>query len=289
LADRISVLRDGKHISTQAASQFSRQKLIALMVGREVEALQRTSNNKGNVLLELDAISDGYLQNLSFKLHAGEVLGLAGLVGAGQTQLAELLFGLRKAASGKLRLEGQVIAPNSPHDAIAKGIAYVPEDRKDLGLVLLMSVQDNLTLAGLKAYSRAGILRLGKLKRSAQQWVSKLNIRATSLKQEVETLSGGNQQKVVLAKWLALNPKLLILNEPTRGIDVGAKAEVHKLIRETAAQGIAVLMISSELPELLGVSDRIMVMWRGQQMATLAAEDASEASVLALAFGQEAA
>ncbi|MEM6427813.1 MAG: sugar ABC transporter ATP-binding protein [Deinococcota bacterium] len=290
LADTITVLRDGQHMATRPAGEFSRESLIELMVGRNVDVGRHdgVSQETGEARVTTYNLSvTNTLHDISFDLHAGEVLGVAGLVGAGQTQLAEVLFGLRQADAGTLSLDGNPINLPSPQAAISAGIAYVPEDRKDLGLVLMMSVQNNLTLAGLEQHTKAGLLNLRALKTSAQTWVKRLGIRTASLGQQVDSLSGGNQQKVVLAKWLSLQPRVLILNEPTRGIDVGAKVDVHKLIRDIAASGVAVLMISSELPEVLSVSDRIMVMWQGHVTGILHAESASEEQVLALAFGEQ--
>jgi ribose transport system ATP-binding protein len=290
LADTITVLRDGQHMDTRPAGDFSRESLIELMVGRNVDIGRHEgeSQARGEARVTTSNLSvTNTLHDITFNLHAGEVLGVAGLVGAGQTQLAELLFGLRQPDAGTLSLDGHPINLPSPQAAIKAGIAYVPEDRKDLGLVLMMSVQNNLTLAALKQHSRSGLLNLRALKTSAQTWVDRLGIRTANLKQQVDSLSGGNQQKVVLAKWLSLQPRVLILNEPTRGVDVGAKVDVHKLIRDIAASGVAVLMISSELPEVLSVSDRIMVMWQGQVTGILPAEGATEEQVLALAFGEQ--
>jgi ABC-type sugar transport system ATPase subunit len=289
LADRITVLRDGKHIATDVASAFDKHKLIELMVGRNVENVARSETKRSKVLLEVKNLSKGKrLYDVSFQLHAGEILGVAGLAGAGQTELAQILFGIDKADSGEVLLEQTPLHLKTPRDAIERGIAYVPEDRKGLGLVLMMDVQNNMSLATLKENSSLGVLNFKGLRENAMQWVKKLEVRTSSLKKSVEELSGGNQQKVVLAKWLALKPKVLILNEPTRGIDVGAKTEVHKLIREIAAQGVAVLMISSELPEVLSVSDRILVMWQGRITGTLEAQSASEQRVLRYAFGEAA-
>jgi ABC-type sugar transport system ATPase subunit len=289
LADRITVLRDGKHIATDLAKNFSKDRLIVLMVGRKVEAIERGNTGKGKVILEIKNLSKNKrLHDVSFQLHAGEVLGIAGLVGAGQTELAQILFGADKADTGEVWLNGQRLHLRTPQDAISQGIAYVPEDRKGLGLVLMMDVQNNMSLATLKENSSLGVLNFKQLREGAKQWVDKLKVRTSSLKKSVEELSGGNQQKVVLAKWLALGPKVFILNEPTRGVDVGAKTEVHKLIREIASQGVAVLMISSELPEVLSVSDRILVMWQGRITADLEAKTATEQNVLTYAFGEAA-
>jgi ABC-type sugar transport system ATPase subunit len=289
LADRITVLRDGRLITTQPASELSRQRLITLMVGRDVEETRARAavGSAQPVMLEAHGLSRGRrLKNVSLTLRAGEILGLAGLEGAGRTELARALFGVDPLDAGEILLDGQRVVLRSPHDAIAAGIAYVPEDRKGLGLVLMLSVLRNMALPSLDRLSSAGVLQGGRLRALGTEWSRRLTIRAASVNQDVEHLSGGNQQKVVLAKWLSRQPRVLILNEPTRGIDVGAKTEVHTLIREIAAQGVAVLMISSELPELLAMSDRIAVMWNGQMQGTLMIDEATEERVLSLAFGE---
>ncbi|MDW8055026.1 MAG: ATP-binding cassette domain-containing protein, partial [Anaerolineae bacterium] len=217
---------------------------------------------------------------------AGEVVGVAGLVGAGRTQLARVLFGIDQPEAGTILLDGRPTRFRNPRDAIRAGIAYVPEDRKGLGLVLGASVGFNLALTLLRELSRFGVLRASQLDALYRTWVERLRIRTPSAQTIVENLSGGNQQKVVLAKWLARQPRVLILNEPTRGIDVGAKAEVHALIREVAARGVAVMMISSELPEIMTISDRIVVMWNGRTVGELDGRTALEEEVLALAFGE---
>jgi ABC-type sugar transport system ATPase subunit len=290
LADTITVLRDGRHITTRAAAELNREKLIELMVGRKVEATKPEQRKFGGTILKTRRLSKGKsLCGLNLELRSGEILGVAGLAGAGQTVLAQLLFGADKPDEGDILLDGKTVRLYSPQDAISQGIAYVPEDRKQLGLVLSMALQANLTLASLKQHSQLGISKNQQLRKTAQGWVEQLAIRTPSLRQGVESLSGGNQQKVVLAKWLSLKPRLLILNEPTRGIDIGAKAEVHKLIRDIALEGVAVLMISSELPEVLAISDRIIVMWQGRITGEMPRSEASEAQILRLAFGQEAA
>ncbi|MDZ4766224.1 MAG: sugar ABC transporter ATP-binding protein [Chloroflexota bacterium] len=292
LADRITVLRDGKHVTTLPASELTRAELIALMVGREVESsVPRGVGAIGQIVLAARGLSaGGRVRDVDLDLRAGEIVGLAGLIGAGRTEVAEVLFGARSTDMGELRIDGQPVVFQSPYDAIQRGIAYVPDDRKGQGLVLMQSVQTNVTLAALERFVRTPLLMGGVLNGRAirelvEVWTARLNIRAASPKVNVELLSGGNQQKVVLAKWLSRNPRVLILNEPTRGIDVGAKAEVHALIRDIASQGVAVLMISSELPEVLSVSDRIVVMAAGRITGEMPARGATERAVLALAFG----
>lgn len=289
LADRITVLRDGKHVTTQPAHALSRGEVIRLMVGREVTRVERAPSTSAErpVVLEARHLRRGRrLLDASITLRAGEVVGVAGLVGAGRTQLARVLFGIDQPEAGTILLDGRPTRFRNPRDAIRAGIAYVPEDRKGLGLVLGASVGFNLALTLLRELSRFGVLRASQLDALYRTWVERLRIRTPSAQTIVENLSGGNQQKVVLAKWLARQPRVLILNEPTRGIDVGAKAEVHALIREVAARGVAVMMISSELPEIMTISDRIVVMWNGRTVGELDGRTALEEEVLALAFGE---
>jgi ABC-type sugar transport system ATPase subunit len=289
VADRITVLRDGRHIETRPASAFTRQELIALMVGREIDTdVGRAGGAVGRVVLEARGLKLGRrVRDVSLSLRAGEVVGLAGLVGAGRTETAEMLFGAVRPDAGTILLDGEPVRFKSPADAIRAGIAYVPDDRKGAGLVLMLPVSTNMILAALERIANAGVLSIKAIGETVSAWMQRLNIRAASPKINIELLSGGNQQKVVLAKWLSRQPRILILNEPTRGIDVGAKAEVHALIRETAAQGVAVLMISSELPEILSVSDRIVVMAAGRVTGEMPACEATEERVLALAFADE--
>jgi ABC-type sugar transport system ATPase subunit len=290
LADRITVLRDGKHIDTRPAKDYTRAQLIEQMVGRKVETIgAEAAAQAGQPILEARGLSYGkQARDVSLTLCAGEIVGLAGLVGAGRTQLAEMLFGALQPTAGQIVVNGQPARFRSPADAIAAGIAYVPEDRKGLGLVLAMDVQTNMVLSLLDRMTQSGILKGRSISHAVGEWTKRLNIRAASPKVNIEGLSGGNQQKVVIAKWLARAPRVLILNEPTRGIDVGAKNEVHLLIREIARQGVAVLMISSELPEILAVSHRVVVMAQGEISGELPVHAANEQNVLALAFGKGA-
>lgn len=287
LADTITVLRDGTHIVTEPATAFTRDRLIELMVGRKIDVLNRSASAMGETVLEVRGLTRGKrLENIHLTVRRGEVVGVAGLIGAGQTELAQVLFGVDQPDSGEILIDGRVVRFRSAQDAIKAGVAYVPEDRKGLGLVLMMSVQTNMGLASLGRLSRFGWIDAGRVRGLVSEWTQRLNIRAASPRQSIENLSGGNQQKVVLAKWLSQNPRLVILNEPTRGIDVGAKTEVHHLIREIAAQGVGVLMISSELPEVLSVSDRIVVMRAGRISGEMPAAGATETAVLALAFAE---
>ncbi len=286
LADRITVLRDGKHVVTAPRADFTREALIAAMVGRSVDERPSGSAVEDlHVALRVEGLARGsVVRDVSFDLHAGEVLGVAGLMGAGRTELARLMAGVDAADSGQMHLFGEPFAPGNVADAIAAGVAYLPEDRKTQGLILSLSVADNIALPNLGRLSRSGILSMTKLRELATIWSAKLGIRAASPQVAVDTLSGGNQQKVAIAKWLATEPKVILLDEPTRGVDVGAKAEIYALIRDLAAQGAAVMVISSELPEVLQISDRIAVMAHGRIAGIVPAEGATEESLLDLAF-----
>ena len=295
LSDRISVLQDGRHVLTAAADRIDRDAVIKAMAGRSVADADarstgkpRTDTGRGHrrPRLEVNTLSlnDG-AGTITFSVAPGEIMGIGGLIGSGRTALAETIFGLRRPGSGAIFVDGAPLKTGRPAAAMRAGLAYVPDDRKGLGLVLTASVVFNLTVTLLARVSRLGFRRAALEARLYDRWRRELAIRAPSGKHPVSTLSGGSQQKVVLAKWLARAPGVLMLNEPTRGIDVGTKADVHAIVRRIAGEGVAVVMISSELPELLALSDRIMVMCRGRQMGILDARDASEERVLGLAFG----
>jgi len=266
------------------------------MVGRDVGALygERPIPEHGPVALEVEGLTrrrnarDPHaieLVDVSLRAHKGEILGLAGLVGAGRTELARILFGLTPADTGVIHVRGRPVSINSPAQAIAHGIAYVPEDRRRHGVIPEMSVATNATLAILRTISRFGLIDGARERRIAEGFVEQLGVRTPSVDTPVANLSGGNQQKVALARWIAAGPAVLILDEPTQGIDVGAKAEIHRLMGELAGRGLAVLMISSELPEVFGMSDRIAVMHGGTIVATLDRQDATQEQVLELALG----
>ena len=288
IADVVTVFRDGRLISTRPADEVTQRSAIADMVGRDVGLFQpRASARRGELVLSVRGLKrEGVFEDITFDLHRGEVLGLAGLVGAGRTDVGLALFGVEPATSGTIELNGQPRTIRSPQDAIAEGVAYVSEDRRQLGLSLPMSIAANISLPSLKRYlTRFGLVRTGAERATAEAFRSRLAIRTPSVDLPVAQLSGGNQQKVMLSKWLNTNPALLILDEPTRGIDVGAKAEVHAMIGELAKEGIGIMMISSELPEVLAMSDRVLVMREGRQMAIFDRANATEQAIMTAAMG----
>jgi ribose transport system ATP-binding protein len=266
LADRLSVLRDGEYVGELKRSEFSADKVIEMMVGRRVEEFYEHNNHTaGSIVLDVRNMDDGKrVKHASFQLRQGEVVGLAGLVGAGRTELARLVFGADKRKSGEVFLNGRKLRINRPQDAIRSGIGYVPEDRKLQGVFLQMSSAANITMNIIGRYAAGGVLNFGKLKERAKAEIEALRVRTASLASAAGGLSGGNQQKLLLARWLEINPKVLLLDEPTRGVDVGAKAEIYALIQRLAGKGMAVLFISSELPEIVGVCDRVLVMREGE-------------------------
>ena len=284
LCDRISILRDGKFVGTRPVPGLAFDEVVKMMVGRTLDARFPTRTpNIGAVRLKVDHVTGGIVQDVSFELHAGEVLGVAGLLGAGRTEMARLLFGLDKLESGQVTLDGKVITPKSPNEAIHAGFGFVTEDRKAQGLVLDMSLRENVSLPRVPAH--AGLVDRPAEKTQTRGLMEALKIRARDSEIDVRALSGGNQQKVVLAKWLALKPRVLILDEPTRGVDVGGKAEIYHIINQLAEQGVAILMISSELPEVLAMSDRILVMHEGRETGLLDAHGATQEAVMTAATG----
>ncbi|MFO1061677.1 MAG: sugar ABC transporter ATP-binding protein [Dongiaceae bacterium] len=287
LCDRITVFRDGRHIATRPAAETSLREIIQLMIGRDLgDLFRKQAAPIGAPVLEVRGLGRrGLLHDISFTVRRGEIVGLAGLVGAGRTELARALFGDLAIDQGEIRIEGRPARPRSPRQAIAAGIGLVPEDRKDQGLVTALSVQQNISLPMLRALSRGSIVDTGAEKRLAVDYVRRLAIRTPSPDQKVKFLSGGNQQRVVIAKWLATRPKLLIVDEPTRGIDVGAKAEIHALLCDLAREGVAILMISSDLPEILAMSDRVLVMHQGRLAGKLPAATATQEAIMHYATG----
>jgi rhamnose transport system ATP-binding protein len=291
IADRITVLRDGETVATREAATVARGELIRLMVGRELAAVfPKRRVERGELALETRRVSHrgSGIHDVSFTVRRGEILGLAGLVGSGRTQLAEVLFGLSPADSGEILLEGRAVRIASPAQAIRLGIGYVPEDRRQHGVVLEMSVAANASMASLGAVSRRGLIDRSAERAAAERYVEQLRIKTPSVDTGVGALSGGNQQKVALARWLSIAPAILILDEPTQGVDVGSKAEIHGLMQDLAERGLAILMISSELPEILGMSDRIAVMHAGTIRGVLDREEATPARILALALKETA-
>jgi rhamnose transport system ATP-binding protein len=284
LADRVTVLRDGNSVATKPRAELDRAELIRLMVGREVtQVFSKRAVERGEVRLELRGV-----RGVSLQVRRGEILGLAGLVGAGRTELARTLFGLTPADAGEILLDGVPVRVSGPSAAIELGIAYVPEDRRRHGVILDLPVAANATLAVLRRLSRRGFLDFDAERALAEEAVARLQVKTPSVETPVGHLSGGNQQKVALARWLATEPRVLILDEPTQGIDVGAKSEIHALMGDLAAKGLAVVMISSELPEVLGMSDRVAVLHRGRLAGVLDRAEATQERILALALGHGA-
>jgi rhamnose transport system ATP-binding protein len=289
LADRVSVLRDGEMVATRMMRECPRAELIRLMVGREIQSVYPTREPKlGDVVLDVAHVScrASGVRDVTLHVRAGEILGLAGLVGAGRTELARVFFGLTPSDGGVIRVNGTPVRIESPADAVRLGIAYVPEDRRRHGVVGEMSVAANVTLASLRSLtSGAGMLNAAREREVAGGYAQRFAIKAASIDAAVETLSGGNQQKVALARWLATEPRVLVLDEPTQGVDVGAKAEIHALIADLAARGLAIILISSELPELLGMCDRIAIMHAGTIVSTVDRASATQEHILTLALG----
>jgi len=289
LTSQITVLRDGALVGSYPTSELDEGEAERLMVGRALSNLYPPHGTADkDVVLQVSNLETTKVGPCSFSLYQGEILGISGLVGAGRTELASAIFGADRWQQGSVALHGSNLTIRSPYDAVRAGIGYLPEDRKTAGLYLDFSIQRNMVAAKLDQVTRAGFVD-GALERSlAVGQMQRLNVRSTGPEQLVRTLSGGNQQKVLLGKWLAVNPKVLIVDEPTRGIDVGAKSEIHSLLRELATSGIGIIMISSELPEIIGMSDRILVMYGGQIVAEVARQDASEELLLSYASGRGA-
>jgi rhamnose transport system ATP-binding protein len=288
IADRVTVLRDGETIGTELMSEVDKPKLISLMVGRELsQVYPKKEVKQGAVVLELKNL--GYrkagVKNINLSVRAGEIVGIAGLVGAGRTEFARAVFGLDEADAGEVLLNGKSIRNTHPQDAIHNKIAYLPEDRRRHGVILEMPISSNITLASLKILSGKTGMDFKRERELAAEYSNRLGVKTQSIHNSVSTLSGGNQQKVALSRWLITKPSVLILDEPTQGIDVGAKSEIHELMNELAGQGVAILMISSELPEVLGMSDRIAIMHGGTIVKILDRKEATQEGILAIALG----
>ena len=283
LCSNVSVLRDGRHIDTIPVASVDRQGLINMMVGREMgQEYPKEVGNVGGTILEVKNLSRGILQDISFEVKSGEVFGISGLVGAGRTELARAILGIDKPESGEVYVRGKKVHYRTFADAIRDGLGLIPEERKLQGLVQIMSVKRNTTLVNMKRVLRAGVISSSLEEKLSKEYANKLHVVTPSMETEVQYLSGGNQQKVVIAKWLFQNSEILFLDEPTRGIDVGAKAEIYRLINRMAKEGKTIIMISSEMPELLGMCDRIMVMHEGHKMGELNAAEATQAKIMAL-------
>ncbi|HAM80004.1 sugar ABC transporter ATP-binding protein [Ornithinibacillus bavariensis] len=290
ICDRITILRDGEYIGTENISDTSFEQVVKMMVGRELgERFPARKSKIGNIVFEVDNLSskDGTFHNVSFTVKEGEILGVAGLMGAGRTEVMETIFGYRKKDSGSVKLNGKELKMRHPNDLINAGVGFITEDRKSKGLVLGSSIRENIALVNLKTVSQKGVISNKKERDLVEKLIERLHVRTTGKEQEVKSLSGGNQQKVVIAKWLGINPKVLILDEPTRGVDIGAKKEIYSIINELTEHGVAIIMVSSELPEILGVSDRIMVLHEGSVTAFIDREDADQEIIMLAATGGE--
>jgi len=291
IADDVTVLRDGHRIESRPVAGLTPADMIRLMVGRDLtEVFPKREVELGETVLEVRGLTrSGAFADVDLNIRRGEIVGLAGLVGSGRTEVARALFGLDRADAGSVVVAGRPVDVRRPGHAVAAGVAYVPEDRKADGIVPALSVRDNLSLASLGRRSRAGMVLARQERALAGEQIASLGVSPAAPERRIDTLSGGNQQKVVLGKWLATRPHVLILDEPTRGVDVGAKADIHRIIGDLAASGVGILLISSELPEVLAVSDRVLVLHEGRVAADLSAADATEAAVMHAATGQEAA
>jgi rhamnose transport system ATP-binding protein len=285
LADRVTVLRDGSYVGTRPMQEVTRDDLIRMMVGRTITNLfPKQEVQVGEVVLKVEHLTRaGSFYDVSFELRRGEILGLAGLVGAGRTNVARAIFGVEPATDGRIEINGREVRITSPQQAIELGLAYVPEDRQLHGLIPSMPLTPNISLPMLPAYAQMGWLRDRLERKSAYDAARQMEVRANNIWQLARELSGGNQQKVVLAKWLSTNPRILILDEPTRGIDVGTKAAVHGLMSKLAAEGLSILMISSELPEILGMSDRVIVMREGYMTGEFSRAEATQEKIISAA------
>ena len=285
LCDHVTVMRDGDYVSTSRIADTTEQEIVGEMVGREVsELFPKTPAEIGDVVLEVDGLSTaGEFHDVTFSVRAGEIVGLAGLVGAGRSEIARAIFGVDGYDAGTVRMLGSAVPAKSPRAAIRAGIAFVPEDRRQQGLVIDGSVGRNISSVIRGGLTRLGLLTTGAENEAVAPWASRLEVKTAALDMAASTMSGGNQQKVVIAKWLATEPRLLIIDEPTRGIDIGTKSEVHRLLSELAGQGLAVLMISSELPEVLGMADRVLVVREGRITADLDRADATPENVMTAA------
>jgi L-arabinose transport system ATP-binding protein len=290
IADRVTVLRDGAVVGTRDVAATNSDELVSMMVGRDLTNMfVRQAHEAGDMVLSVRGLTSDVVTDISFDVRAGEVVGIAGLVGAGRSELAHAIVGSEPVNAGELRIDDRPVRIRNPRDAIRAGIGLVPEERKAQALLMERSVRDNVSLVVLRRISTAHVVRARAERKLTAEFVRRLSVRTPSIEQIVGNLSGGNQQKVVLARGLAMRPRVLILDEPTRGVDVGAKAEIYQLINDLAGDGLAIVVISSELPEILALSDRVLVMKAGRITGELARSDASEERILALAMKDEIA
>ena len=285
ICDRVTVLRDGKYVATNVIKEISKDDLIQQMVGRNIDQYYvRDFGKVGNEVLSVEHLNDGdMVKDVSFNLKKGEILGFAGLIGAGRSETMQAIFGLTKKYSGKIRLFGEDVHFKSAVEAVEKGIALVPEDRKQEGLYLIQSVKYNSTIEVLGDFIKGILYREGVEKSIAEKYIKMMKTKTPSLEQKIGKLSGGNQQKVLIARWLATNPSILILDEPTRGVDVGAKAEIYSIMNYLVKQGLSIIMISSELPEIINMSDRVYVMSEGVVKGCLNHDEATQEKIMSLA------
>ncbi len=286
IADEVSIFRDGRYIGTHASIDVTRSDIIRMMVGREItQMFPKETVPIGDVVLSVkDLALDGVFRDVSFDLRAGEIFGLAGLVGSGRSNVAETLFGVTPATGGSIAINGVPVRVTSPHKAMKNGMAFLTEDRKETGCFLLLEVLENMQIAVLRdRFVKGGFVSQRRLTQECEAMSRSLRVKTPTMQEPILNLSGGNQQKVLIGRWLLTRPRILILDEPTRGIDVGAKAEIHRLISKLAGEGVAVIMISSEMPEILGMSDRIMVMHEGRATGILSREEASQVRIMELA------
>ncbi len=287
ICDRISVLRDGQFIGTKAIPETNFDEIVKMMVGRQLgERFPERVPELGSTRLQVENLtSKGSFEGISFSVKQGEILGVAGLMGAGRTEIMETIFGYRSISSGKVLIDGKETNIKSPYEAIQHGIGFITEDRKNEGLVLGLSVRENFTLTNFSSVSNKGVISAKKEEEFVEDLIQKLHVKTASQHLSVKSLSGGNQQKIVIGKWLGIQPKILILDEPTRGVDVGAKKEIYQLMNELTKQGVAIIMVSSELPEILGMSDRILVIHEGKVSATFSRNEADQEKIMQAATG----
>jgi rhamnose transport system ATP-binding protein len=288
ICQRVTIMRDGRFVRTDRIGDITVDQIIKSMVGRDIDNLfPKSESHPARRVLEVEHLTrEGVFTDVSFHVRAGEIVGLAGLVGAGRSEVARAIFGIDRRDAGRVEVDGTTLPNGAPLAAMDAGVGFVPEDRRLQGLVMDLSIDHNVALASLRRLRRHGLIKRAGERRMAVEWGAKLQLKYSRLQRPVSTLSGGNQQKVVLAKWLARRPKLLIVDEPTRGIDVGTKAEVHRLLDQLVGDGVAVLMISSELPEVLGMADRVLVLREGRLVAEIPRSEATEDSIMRAATGQ---